>query len=113
MRTMKDFKYIWIIGLIVTFLIVAVPIVSFVSAEPESEDNPWAFIPAKVPSTNHSDIIKGPFDSGSDVTRACLECHEDAGHEVLQTVHWKWEGDPVMMEGRDEPVTIGKKKPDQ
>ena len=40
MRTMKDFKYIWIVGLIVTFLIVAVPIVSFVSAEPESEDNP-------------------------------------------------------------------------
>ena len=86
MRTMKDFKYSWIIGLVATFLIVAVPIVSFVSAEPESEDNPWAFIPAKVPPTNHSDIVKGPFESGSDVTRACLNCHEDAGHEVLQTV---------------------------
>jgi len=106
---MKDFKYIWIIGLIVTILIVALPIVSLVSAEPESEDDPWAYIQAKVPPTSHADIIKGPFESGSDVTRVCLECHEDAGHEVLQTVHWKWEGDPVMIEGRDEPVTIGKK----
>ena len=106
---MKDFKYIWVVGLIVTFLIVTVPIVSLVSAEPESTDDPWASIADKVPATDHSAIIRGPFESGSDVTRTCLECHEDAGHEVLQTVHWKWEGDPVMLEGRSEPVTIGKK----
>ena len=106
---MKDFKYIWVVGLIVTFLIVTVPIVSLVSAEPESTDDPLASIADKVPATDHSAIIRGPFESGSDVTRTCLECHEDAGHEVLQTVHWKWEGDPVMLEGRSEPVTIGKK----
>ncbi len=106
---MKDFKYIWIVGLIVTFLIVAVPIVSLVSAEPESNDDPWAYVPVKVPGTDHSDIIKGPFETGSDVTRACLACHEEAGHQVMQTVHWTWEGDPVMVDGHDEPVTIGKK----
>jgi len=106
---MKDFKYIWIIGLIVTILIVTVPIVTLVSAEPEKDDDPWESIPAEVPPTSHADIIKGPFESGSDVTRVCLECHEEAGHQLLQSVHWKWEGNPVMIEGRDEPVTIGKK----
>jgi len=106
---MKDFKYIWIVGLIITFLIVALPIVSLVSAEPGPEDDPWETIPAEVPPTDHSYIIKGPFETGPEVTAACLECHEDAGQEMLQSVHWKWEGDPVMVEGHDEPVTIGKK----
>jgi len=88
---------------------VTVPIVTLVSAEPEKDDDPWESIPAEVPPTSHADIIKGPFESGSDVTRVCLECHEEAGHQLLQSVHWKWEGNPVMIEGRDEPVTIGKK----
>jgi octaheme c-type cytochrome (tetrathionate reductase family) len=53
--------------------------------------------------------MQGPYETGSDVTRACLECHEDSAHEVTQTVHWTWESEPVLLEGRDEPVTIGKK----
>jgi hypothetical protein len=36
---MKDFKYIWIVGLIITFLIVALPIVSLVSAGPGSKND--------------------------------------------------------------------------
>ncbi len=43
------------------------------------------------------------------MTKACLDCHEDAAHQVTQTVHWTWESPPVLLEGRDEPVTIGKK----
>jgi octaheme c-type cytochrome (tetrathionate reductase family) len=53
--------------------------------------------------------MPGPYETGPDVTRACLECHETAAHEVAQTVHWTWESEPVLLEGRDEPVTIGKK----
>ncbi len=106
---MKDFKYIWVIGLVVTLLIVIVPILLFVSREAEAEEDPWQFLPERVPHVDHTDLMTGPYESGPDVTRACLKCHEDAAHEVTETVHWTWESEPVMLEGRDQPITIGKK----
>lgn len=106
---MKDFKYIWLVGLIVTLLIVVAPIVAFVSEDPAPSDDPWSTVPVREPHVDHTELMKGPFESGSDVTRACLECHEDSAHQVTQTVHWTWESEPVHLSGRDEPVTIGKK----
>jgi octaheme c-type cytochrome (tetrathionate reductase family) len=35
--------------------------------------------------------ISGPFQSPMEVTRKCLECHEEAAHDVMQTSHWTWE----------------------
>lgn len=35
--------------------------------------------------------LQGPFDSASDVTRACLECHTEAATQVQQSIHWTWE----------------------
>ena len=35
--------------------------------------------------------ISGPFAGPMDVTRKCLECHDTAAHEVMQTSHWTWE----------------------
>jgi len=106
---MKDFKYAWIVGLLFILLLVIVPVLTVVADEPEAPDDPWASVPQRVPDVDHTNLIQGPLSSGPEVTAACLECHEDAGSEMLQNVHWKWEGDPVMLEGRDEPVTIGKK----
>ena len=106
---MKDFKYVWIIGLVVTLLIIVTPIVAFVSGESKPSDDPWDGMPVREPHVDHTELLKGPYESGSDVTRACLECHEDSAHQVAQTVHWTWESEPVMLPGRDEPVTIGKK----
>jgi octaheme c-type cytochrome (tetrathionate reductase family) len=40
-------------------------------------------------ATEH-DKIKGPFKTGPDVTKACLECHEKAAHDFMKTVHWTW-----------------------
>jgi octaheme c-type cytochrome (tetrathionate reductase family) len=105
---MKDFKYIWIAGLIVTFSIVIIPILLLISADAESMDDPWASVPKDQPHTDHSSLIQGPFATGQDVTTACLTCHEDAAHEVVQTTHWTWQALPVEVEGRDEPVSIGK-----
>ncbi len=34
--------------------------------------------------------IAGPFNSPMEVTEKCLECHEDAAHDVMQTSHWTW-----------------------
>ena len=106
---MRDFKYIWIVGLVVTAFLVIVPIASFVRGESEPETDPWAFVPAHPIHTDHTDLLAGPFNSGPEVTAACLECHEDAAHQVAQTAHWTWESEPVLLPGRTEPVTTGKK----
>jgi octaheme c-type cytochrome (tetrathionate reductase family) len=106
---MKDFKYIWVVGLIVTILIIAVPIALVFSSEPGNTGDPWAVVPSRVPPTDHTDLIQGPLETGPDVTAECQRCHEEAAHEVTQTAHWTWESEPVMLPGRDEPVTVGKK----
>ncbi|MDP3132324.1 MAG: hypothetical protein Q8M78_05235, partial [Burkholderiaceae bacterium] len=35
--------------------------------------------------------LKGPFKSGSEVTKACLGCHTEAAKQVMDTRHWTWE----------------------
>ncbi len=104
-----DNKYIWLIGLVLTLLIILLPIILFYPKGEVSASDPWDFVTGELPHTDHSYIIEGPFETGQDVTRACLECHADAATELMKTSHWKWEGDPVILPGRDEPVTIGKK----
>ena len=106
---MKENKKVWIIGLVVTLAIIVLPILFFLPGEASPKDEPWASVPKRVPDTDHTDLIKGPFESGSDITRTCLECHEDAAKEVMQTVHWTWESEPYDVPGRDAPVTVGKK----
>ena len=45
------------------------------------------------PTVDHSqlDILKGPFETPQDVTKACLACHADAADEIMHTTHWTWE----------------------
>ena len=107
---MKNNKYIWLIGLTVTMALIIVPVMLFFSpGESQSSDDPWANVPLHIPHTDHSEIVQGSFETGSDVTKACLECHEDAAYEIMQTSHWTWESQPVDVPWRDSPVTIGKK----
>lgn len=106
---MKDFKYIWVFGLVFTLALIIVPLVIFIPWERSSAKDPWDYVPVSAPHTDHSDLMQGSYETGSDVTRACLECHEDAAWQIMQTVHWTWESEPYDIEGRDEPVTIGKK----
>ncbi len=44
-------------------------------------------------SIDHSQfpILQQAFESGPDVTTACLSCHVDAAKEIQQTAHWTWE----------------------
>lgn len=106
---MKEFKYIWVVGLLVTLVIIAVPIILFASGDPAPGDDPWANVLPKAEHTDHSALLTGPYESGEEVTAACLECHEDAAQQLMETSHWTWESEPVMLEGRDQPVTTGKK----
>jgi len=106
---MKNNKYIWVIGLLVTLAIIIVPVVLFVPGFAKSKDDPWKNLPVRDSHVDHTDLIMGPFESGSQVTERCLECHESAAPEVMQTVHWTWESEPYIIEGRDQPITVGKK----
>lgn len=53
---------------------------------------------------DHSEFeeLQQDFQSGEDVTRACLGCHEDESKEVHATLHWTW------LEPGDETGTYGK-----
>lgn len=36
------------------------------------------------------DELKQVFATGSDVTKACLACHTEAGKQIRKTIHWNW-----------------------
>jgi octaheme c-type cytochrome (tetrathionate reductase family) len=106
---MKEHRNLWIIGLIATLALIIIPLAIFLPKEATAATDPWAGVPERPIHTDHTFLLKGPFESGEDVTHACLECHPDAAEEMMQTTHWTWESDPVQLPGRDEPVTVGKK----
>ncbi len=108
---MREYRYIWIIGLIVTALIIVVPIALFASASTSAATttDPWLNVEPTPVHTDHADLMVGPYETGSDVTVACAECHEAAASEIMQTSHWTWESEPVLLPGREETVTVGKK----
>jgi octaheme c-type cytochrome (tetrathionate reductase family) len=106
--TTKKFKYVWLVGLAVTLLIVAVPIVIFASPGEEQGSSPWDYVPEQAAHTDHTNLMEGPYASGQEVTAACLECHSDAAAQVMDTVHWTWQADPVEVDWSDELVSTGK-----
>jgi octaheme c-type cytochrome (tetrathionate reductase family) len=109
LEKIKKQRYQWLFGLLATLTIIAVPVAIFVPNEEDLRDDPWANVPKRSSHTPHTNLMTGPYESGPQVTEACLECHSEAAFEIMQTVHWTWESRPYQIEGRDEPVTIGKK----
>jgi octaheme c-type cytochrome (tetrathionate reductase family) len=107
---MRNFKYIWVVGLLATLAIISIPLIIFLPRDAQAESvDPWDFVPVREPATDHVPLMPGPFETGSEVTQRCLECHAEAAFEVMDTVHWTWQGDPVQIPGRPEPVEIGKR----
>ncbi len=49
--------------------------------------------PALATTVDHSRLeeLQGPFQTGEDVTRACLGCHTEAARQVMATPHWTWD----------------------
>ena len=43
-------------------------------------------------TTDHTkhEVLKQAFQSGDEVTRACLSCHSEAVEQFHQTIHWTW-----------------------
>jgi octaheme c-type cytochrome (tetrathionate reductase family) len=54
---------------------------------------------------DHSTLIQGPFRSGPEVTKACLQCHETQARDFMKTVHWTWSSRQKIA-GKD--VDLGK-----
>ncbi|MBL7076431.1 MAG: tetrathionate reductase family octaheme c-type cytochrome [Kiritimatiellae bacterium] len=75
----------------------------------EKRPDPWKHVKPHRDHLDHSAFFEEDFASGQDVTRRCLECHEDAAHELMQTAHWKWLGPETEIPGRDLKMAIGKK----
>ncbi|MCK5620657.1 MAG: tetrathionate reductase family octaheme c-type cytochrome [Alphaproteobacteria bacterium] len=47
----------------------------------------------EVSTADHSKFkeLKGPFSTGPEVTRACLQCHTEASKQLHKTKHWTWD----------------------
>lgn len=99
-------KTIIISGLV--YFLVAGTIVISLDTEAQVKDQPLLKMKAKGLPTNHVDLMKGPFKTGSDVTKACLECHESSADEIMKSNHWTWEK-KSKVDWSDTLVVTGKK----
>ena len=99
----------WIFGLLTIVIIFGSSIWFFTDDKIIQIDHPWEGVPTRPAHVDHKSLLKGPFKTGSQVTKACLECHKEAGEQIIHTAHWRWESDPIKMQGRDKLVTLGKK----
>ena len=48
--------------------------------------------------------LKTAFSSGPEVTKACLKCHTEAGHQFMKNIHWTW-----TYENKKTGQLLGKK----
>lgn len=55
---------------------------------------------------DHADLVKGPFKSGPEVTKVCLECHQGHAEDFMKTVHWTWSS-RQKLNGKE--VDLGKR----
>lgn len=100
----------WVVGALITLIILIVPIAYFVPKSNAAKiDDPWAHMPQHPIPTDHTGLIQGPFASGQDVTKACLQCHPEAGETMLHNNHFTWSHGPYDVPGHEQPVYTGKK----
>lgn len=59
------------------------------------------FLSGMALAVDHGEFIKGPFKTGEEVTKTCLQCHEKEAADFMQTPHWKWKGVPRTVKGLD------------
>ncbi|SJZ62685.1 tetrathionate reductase family octaheme c-type cytochrome [Selenihalanaerobacter shriftii] len=65
-------------------------------------------VSSTVMAMDHSMFIKGPFDSGKDVTKKCISCHSEEAEDVQHSIHYQWEGKTSTIKG-NKNKSLGKK----
>ena len=108
---MNTRKRNWLPGFLAILILIGVPVWYFAGSDESNIDTPWENMPRRPAHVDHKNLYDdlGKFTTGPEVTAACLSCHEDAGEQVLHTAHWKWESEPVEIEGREGLFATGKK----
>jgi octaheme c-type cytochrome (tetrathionate reductase family) len=101
-------KYIWVLIIVIVLALIIIPISLFLPRNTVAQEDPWEKVPTDIPHTEHTALLKGPYETAQDVTRACLGCHPNSATEIMDTTHWTWESEPFDVEWREEAVTIGK-----
>jgi len=109
---MKTRKRNWLPGFIAILFLIGIPVWFFTQADDSNLDTPWEYMPKRAAHVDHKNLFDGlgELTTGPEVTAACLTCHEESGEQMLHTAHWKWESEPVEVEGREGLFTTGKKK---
>jgi len=105
---MQRQRFVWIFGILGTGFIVLGTVILLAIPNVQANDAPWEHVPVRSESTDHSHLMTEPFETGQEVTQACLSCHEDAAHQVMDTTHWTWQSEPVEVTWSDVPVSTGK-----
>lgn len=67
----------------------------------------FLFAGAAAAAQDHSSLINGPFKTGPEVTKACLQCHAQQAQDFMKTQHWTWSVNQEVP-GRGK-VDLGKK----
>ncbi len=89
-----------IILCLVLVCLMVLPGLAPAAVESESEDKGYgvsearkaASQPERWTTAGHEDFekLQQDFNSGPQVTKACLSCHNKAGEQVGETIHWTW-----------------------
>ncbi|MBN1406284.1 MAG: tetrathionate reductase family octaheme c-type cytochrome [Calditrichaceae bacterium] len=58
---------------------------------------------------DHKEYFESSFSTPQEVTKACLECHDQAANDVMKTVHWTWESIPFPSKDNQDTLYLGKK----
>lgn len=95
-RRMKGVRHLRLFGLIVGLVLSC----ATVWAAPAEQDQAIGRIMAQQAvkdkplwiTSDHTqhEILKQPFASGPEVTKACLSCHNQAALQFHKTIHWTW-----------------------
>ena len=109
---MKTRKRNWLPGFVAILFLIGIPVWFFTQTDDSNLDTPWEYMPKRAAHVDHKNLFDGlgELTTGPEVTAACLSCHEESGEQMLHTAHWKWESEPVEVEGREGLFTTGKKK---
>jgi octaheme c-type cytochrome (tetrathionate reductase family) len=62
--------------------------------------------PVQAAENDHSYFVQGPMETGPEVTKQCLKCHQKHADDFMKTTHWTWAQDQLVG---DKNVVRGKK----
>ncbi len=76
---------------------------AWAAPQPASTSSPKYFKPP-VSTADHTkfEALKKDFKAPEEVTKACLSCHNKAGEQVKETLHftWTWKGKDGRLLGK-------------